>query len=39
MNAASSQLNNPTNVIIDSNDNVFISDYLNQRIRKVSDSG
>jgi hypothetical protein len=39
MNATSSQLDHPTRVIIDINDNVFIADCKNQRIRKVSVSG
>src|SRR5262249_29525376 len=35
---ASATLNHPSSVAVDSSGNVFVSDYLNQRIRKVQPS-
>jgi DNA-binding beta-propeller fold protein YncE len=38
-NATSAQLNNPYSVAIDSSGNLYIADYSNSRIRRVSTSG
>ncbi len=37
--AAKAQFNSPIAISIDRNNNLYISDYLNQRIRKISSSG
>jgi hypothetical protein len=37
--ATSAELNNPSDVAIDSAGNVYIADYSNQRVRKVNTSG